>query len=50
MGLSEKFDLKVEHSEEKKVTIEGIIECVYGKRLTEVADHFNKQGIVKEAG
>lgn len=49
MDLNKKFDLKVEHSEAKKVTIEDIIECVFGKSVEEVAECFMYQR-EKEAG
>lgn len=49
MELNKRFDLKVEHQETKKVTIEDIIECVFGKSIEDVADDYAYQR-TKEAG
>ena len=43
------LELYIEHSPEKKITIEDIIECVFGDSIETVADNFNRIRI-KEAG
>lgn len=47
MELEERFDLNVEHSDEKNITIEDIVQCVFGADIKEVADKFNKKEMLK---
>ncbi|MGN1193080.1 MAG: hypothetical protein ACI4S0_10455 [Dorea sp.] len=50
MELSNQFDLRVEHSDAKKITIDDIIECVFGEKVSVVAESFARNERKKEVG
>ena len=42
--LEDEYELIVEHSNEKEITIEDIIECVFGTGLEDTAEYFRCKG------
>lgn len=42
--LEDEYELKVEHSDEKEITIDDIIECVFGMSLEDTAEYFRRKG------
>lgn len=41
--LEDEYELMVEHSDEKEITIDDVIDCVFGMSIEDTAEYFRRK-------